>query len=604
MKTAITRLFTYCVIGTSVLLTSCVSEDISPHVEELRSAQTDYLQAQAALEQAKAQTEAAQAALLQTQAQIAQAESDARIAMMAAETTLMEAQVAFEEALMEAKTASEIARLESEVAQAQYEKDLLEAKLAAEKAELEAMIAQAQVNAAQAQLALQEAVDALVGQINETAQGYLGLYQNTMEQANNKLEQITILKSVVAKYEANLDVNGNVLDFDKVTLELEGAISEDLAKIESIQEAIIRLEGLNANADDVREEFAQVINNIEELEKVKDDANLELDRAFNDLAPFDNKYNELINSINNIDNLMGGIAYFEERIAILTPELEEVKDRLDPYQVDLTEVEDQLTSEIEKLQAYLDTAEDAFYNYEYVRLNGTPAEVQDALDTYNAAINAIIDYTGAWYGWNNTQYYVWYPNPNTDFGDAVLAVSDIEDYPTYNNLLNTFNNVNFELVNAQNELMWRESNLEYWQNIQDDILSFVGVASVEEFWSARNEVYVEINEKSTAINKIQDELNVLWDLRWKLYYYLNDPNRPVAQFENQIADFQDQIENLEANIAANQELLVQNTFEAEEMAAMIARTQERIDRLMTEYDALVALANEYLEKFNEILENN
>lgn len=599
------RFFTFCAISTSVMFTSCVSEDISPFVEELRSAQADYLVAQTALEQAKAVTETAQAALLQTQAQMLQAESEAKVARMAAETALMETRAAYEAAIMESRAASEIADLEMAVAQAQYERDLLEAKLAAETAEFEAMMTLAQLNTAQAQLAMQEAIDALAGQINETAKGYLDLYQNSMMQADNKLNQITSLRTIVSRFEANMDPFGNVLDFNRAEAELEAQIAGDLAKVESLEDAIGRLEGLNANVDGVRNELTQVINSIEELEKAKDDANLEADRVWNILAPFNNKRNDLDNSINQIEFLMNTINYNEGVIANLTPELEKVVERLEPYQVDLEEVEGQLTTELIILQGYLDTAQDTWYNLEYVSLNGTPTEIQDADDANEAAKTIVINYTGIYQGiWNDAANYVYYPNSGTEFGDAVLAVSKIEDYATYNNLVWEFNNYTNQLVYAQNQVMWRTSNLEYWQDYQNDILSFVGVDTVDEFWIARGEAYTLLNEKYAVVNKIQDEVNILWDLRWKLYYYLNDPNRPVSQFDNQISDFQNQIAILEDDIEANQDLLIQNAFEAEEMAAMYERTQDRIDRLMTEYNALVDLANEYLEKFNDVLENN
>lgn len=604
MKTRITRLFTLCAIGTSIMFTSCVSEDISPQVEELRSAQADYLQAQAALEEAKAVTEAAQASLLQTQAQIAQAESTADIARKNAELALYEAQTAYQQALMDASMASELARLEAEVAQAQYERDLLEAKLAAEKAELEAMIAQAQVNAAQAQLALQEAIDALTGQINETAQEYLSLYQNTTEQANNKLDQITALEAVVARYEANLDANGNVLDFDQVALELEGAINADLAEIESLKAAIARLEGLNVNADGVREELTQVENRIDELEAAMNEALLDTDRALKEYEYYQKIYDDLNYTISNIDNRRNNITFYQEYIPMLTSELEEVTERLTPYKTDLEDVETQLTAEIAELQTYLDSAEDAFYNYEYVRLNGSPEEIQEAQDAYNAAVTIVSEYTGAWYGWGNAEAYVNWPNSGTEFGDAVLAVSEIEDYPTYNNLLNTFNNINYQLVNAQNQLFLQESSLNWLQSYQNDLLSSVEVATVDEYFTARSEAIAGYNEKWRARNALQSEIDIQYSLRGSLWWYLNDPDRSVAKFENQIAVYQDQITNLEADIEANQTLLAQNAFEADEMAAMIERTQEKIGRLMTEYNALVALANEYLEKFNEILENN
>lgn len=605
----ISRLLALCAIGTSVFFTSCVSEDVSPQVEELRSAQADYLQAQAAFQQAKAATETAQAALLQTQAQVMQAESDARIAMMEAQTRVAEAQAAYEEALMEARQASEIAQLEAEVAEAQYQKDLLEAKLEAEKAEMDARIAQAKVEAAQAQLALQEAVDALAGQINETAKEYLNLYQNTTEQANNKLEQITALREIVTRYEANLDVDGNVLDFDRVAADLQSQISTDLATIDAIEANISRLEALNANAAGVREELNDVQERIDELEASLNDANLEADRAWLDVAPFSENYTELNNTINEIESRQSAIALYENYIPQVESEIEKVEERLAPYKTDLESVQDQLISEMEVLEEYLATVEDTWYSLEYARLNGTPEEIQAANDAYNEALTAVTDYTGTFIGnsAHATDYlnsYIYYPVAGAPFGDAVLEVRDIENYATYQDLVDEWSNLNSLLASTQNSLMLTQNALAYYQEVQNNILASVGVDSVDDYFTTWNAVSEDYYEKRTAANEIQAQIDAQWQLEGYLYWYLNDPNRSVADFDNQINDLENQKASLEADVQYNQDLLAQNAFEAEEMAAMIQRTQDKIESLMTEYDALVALANEYLEKFNEILENN
>ena len=610
MKTKITKLFTYCAIGTSVLLTSCVSEDVSPQVEELRSAQADYLQAQAALEQAKASTEAAQAALLQTQAQIAKAESDAKVAMMEADLAIMQAQAAYQEALTEAKMASEIADLEAAVAEAQYQRDLLEAQLATEKARLQAEMAQAELAAAQARLATQQAVDALSGQINETAQGYLDLYEASMMRASNKTDQINNLKTVVARYEANMDASGNVLNFEQVEAELEAQIAADLAEIEAIEANIARLQGLNANADEAREELNMVENRIDELESALNDANLARDRAYAAFESIDNILSNVQSTVSNIEITQNTIAGYEDYyIPSLNAQIEETMERLEPYQVDLAEVENELSSEVEILQGYLDNAEDAWYALEYASLNGTTEEEQAAQDAYDAAVQEVVDYTGAFYGspsdaGDYINYYLWAANSGFPFGDAVLAVRDIENYPTYQNLTAEWSNLSMQLKNATDSLNYNKWNLSYWESNLQELLSSVGVDTVDAYYAARSEAIMNYNETWYNVVEIESELSVQWDLRWDLYYYLNDPNRSIADFENQISNYQSQIATLKADIEQNEELLAQNAFEAEEMATMIDRTQERIELLMEEYDALAALADEYLEMFYEIVDNN
>lgn len=610
MKTTFTRLFTYCLIGTSVLLTSCVAEDLSPEVEQLRRSQADFMDAKTALEMAKVETQQAETALLQLQAQMEQALMEAKVAKAEAEAAIAQAQADLEAALLEGRVASEIAALEAAMAQLQLDNDLLETQLATEQAKLQTEIAQAELAAAQARLATQQAVDALAGQINETAQGYLDLYETTMMRASNKMDQINNLKTIVARYEANLDASGNVLDFTQVEAQLEAQIAADMAEIEAIQENIARLQGLNSNADDVREELTSVENRIDELNSALNEVNLAMDRAYNAYEPYEEIFSSLQNTVTNIETTENTIFYYEENyLPLLNSEIEQTMERLEPYQVDLAEVEDQLTAEIETLQSHLETAEDAWYAWEYASLNGTPDEEQDAQDEYDAAVQVIIDYTGAFYGPASnagayTNWYVYYPNSGTTFGDAVLAVSEIQDYPTYQNLVSQLNNLNSQLLTATNNLNSNIWNLEYWQNLQQELLASVDAETVDAYYAARSAAIMDYNAEWEARNDIQAQLDTQWDLRWDLYYYLNDPNRAVAYFENQISDYQNQVVSLMADIQDNQELLAQNAFEASEMEAMIARTEAKIDRLMEEYEVLVDLAEEYLDMFYTTIENN
>ncbi|GAA4315340.1 hypothetical protein GCM10023115_27020 [Pontixanthobacter gangjinensis] len=621
----ITKFFTYCAIGTSVLLTSCVSEDISPQVEELRSAQADYLRAQAAFETAQAETQAAQAALLQAQAEIAKAESEAKIAMMTAETALMEAQAAYEEALMEARTASEIAKLEAAVAEAQYQKELLEAELAAEKARLQTEIAQAELAAAQARLATQQAVDALAAQINETAQGYLDLYETNTMRAGNKLDQINNLKTIVSRYEANLDAEGNVLNFGEVEAELQAQIDADLAEIEAIEANISRLQGLNANAEDVREELTQVENRIDELEAALNEGNLAMERIYNIYETFASRASEVGDRISYIENDKELIGLYQTEISKLEENLAEASERIEPYTQDISDIESSLEDEYATLINLTQVAEEEWYDLKYAEFNGTTDDLAQAQEAYDAAKQNIIEYAGDYYGgpvseWSynsdtNTWEFEGYtynariwmydnPIPGTPYGDAVSTLNNFNSNENYRGLLNRISRLTSTLASYNNAVINLNDNINYNQERLEAIFSNLGVSNAEEFWATLNELTSEYYEAWYAVSEIESELGSQWDLRWDLYYYLNDPNRSVADFENQIAAYQDQIAALEAEIEQNQELLVQNAFEASEMEAMIQRTEDRIARLMEEYEALKDLADQYLEMFYEIVDNN
>lgn len=222
-------------IGGSTLLTSCVSEDVSPELEELRQAQVAYLNAKAALEQAKADHEAAQVALLQLQ---------------------------------------------------------IEYKQATSQAEIDAVIAEAKKRAADAELALQEAINNLAEQTNETAQEYLALYQNTTQQANDKASLILDQKTKVAMYESYIDHAGNIIDFEAVAEETEALLAEEEAILAALQAEIERLEGLNENAAAVEQELTEIQNQLDSLLATRADVQLEADLALNDLEPFRVDYQE------------------------------------------------------------------------------------------------------------------------------------------------------------------------------------------------------------------------------------------------------------------------------------------------------------------------
>ena len=433
------------------------------------------------------------------------------------------------------------------------------------------------------------------------------------------------LQDVVARYEANLDADGNVLDFDQVALDLEAAIAADMAEIEALQATIVRLEGLNVNAEGVREELTQVENRIDELNSEINDANLALDRANLAIEPFEIYEAEVNNKLYWIGYNQDRIELYQTVIESLEADLDEANERIEPYVADIADVQTTLEAEYQTLLSLTDATEEAWYELKYAEFNGTADEIAEAQATYDAAKQDIIDYTGDYHGTPQSQWEfnpntntwevvgftynsrIWLysnPVPGTEYGDAIIALNDFASNETYKGLLTRINSLTNSLSFYNNSVINLNNNITTDQIRLSEIYANLEVSSAEEYYTTLNELSMDRAAKEEARNEIQSQLNALWNLRWNLFWYLNDPNRSVAYIENQISNYQSQIATLEANIEANQDLLSQNAFETEEMAAMILRTQEKIDRLMTEYDALVALANEYLEKFNEILENN
>jgi chromosome segregation ATPase len=527
----------------------------------------------------------------------AKAENQAALtARIQAETALLQLQAELQQAILQAQADGMIAEYEAAVARAQ------------------AQVAEAEQRAAEAQVALQEAMDALAAQVNETAQEYLALYQSTMSQANNKLEEIVQLEGQIARFNAYLDENGNVVDFEAAAAELNVDIAEDEAQIAALEATLARLEALTTDAASVEAERMEVQAELDEAFAARAVAELEADLASNTRNAIGQIYSSAQNLYNNITFWEEEVANYTELIAQQEENVTSLENQLAPFEAELEATADNYLPAIDEAEALVEVWAQAKAEFDAVAINNEAGDAvyDDALLALTEAQEAFEAYAGSNYPENpqwlkdqlqmgNINYLLAFADPASEFGEIITQ---------YTNVLN---NSSFQTL--RDRLAFEVNRLGIYENNQNVYLSWID-SSQEQLASLYEEyevadfteleaIYMEAIEdyqiSIMAYNEINAEVNSLLTLRNTLQNYLNSPQ--VNFIKNQIANIESNIEFLENNIEANEAALVNNEISAEEWAATIVRTQEKIDRLMVEYNALLALADEFLEQFNEVMED-
>ena len=554
----ITKTVALLLIGGSTFLSSCVSEDISPEVEELRQAQIGFLQAKAALELAKADHEAAQTALLQLE-------------------------IEYQQAVMQAQIDGAIA-------------------------DIDAQIAAAQQRAAEAELALQKAIDDLANQVNETAQEYLALYQGTMAEANSKLQQIIELEGVIARYNANLDAQGNIIDFERVAVELNEQIAEDSIQIVALESAVERLQGLNTDVSDVEEELAQVENRLDEVMSARATLQMEMDLAINALQPV---YNDLLRANNlmfsEIPSMEATVASLEQAYAEQQEVVESFENQLAPFQAELEAVQQNYLPAQEKAEDLLEVWIQAKAQFEAAAINNQAGDevYDDALAALEDAVAGFEAFAGAGLGnydpqllKDNRFYLEFLTDPSSEFGQAVGQYTNVLNDPNFQRISNRFSSELQQLNNLNWNLFYESNDLNNAQIELANIFEENEVETYNELAGLYNELYAPYNNLRIRVNELNSEANSLFQMRSALLTYLNGTPSAIA---NRIEALQSQIAMLEEDIAQNESALANNEIDEQEWAAAIVRAEERLDRLTTEYNALIALANHYLEQFNDVV---
>lgn len=579
-----TRTIALLLIGGSTLVTSCVSEDISPEVENLRQAQVNYLNSKAAMEQAKADNQTAQTAKIQ------------------AETALIQVQVELKQAIMQAQADAEIAAMAAAVAQA------------------EADVAVAQQSAAAAELALQEALTNLAAQANATAKKYLEMYEGYMEEANGKLVRIITLEQELVRFNAYVDANGNIVDFDGATAEIEAQLAEDEATVVALEATIDRLEALNTDAASVEAELMEVMTEIDALRADLAAANLDVDRFYEEtFEDIRDAYVTAFGSINSISNLEGRIANKEVVIANEQETISSLESQIAPFQTELDATEGEFLPAMEQAETLLEAWIQARATFIAADINNDSGDEQ-----YDAAKKALDDAIAAFEAYAGTGYpsnpqtirdnntLTTYPDPASEFGEIITQYSNVLWDATFRDLQNRLSNAYSNLddllygyynyngsyfIPGLNNLNY---DLVYQQNQLDSLYAEMGVADFAELQTLYGDASATYQAKLEVKNELYAEVSALIDLQITLEMYLN--GNP-SQIENRIESLQVQISFLQADIEDAEAALVNNEINAEEWAANIVRTQEKIDRLTVEYDALVVLANDFLELFNAEMED-
>ncbi|MFO7743966.1 MAG: hypothetical protein R6V36_01120 [Psychroflexus sp.] len=577
----LTRTMALLLIGGSTLFTSCVSEDISPEVENLRQAQVNYLNSKAEVEQAKAENQMALAARIQ------------------AETALIQIQVELQQAILQAQADAEIARMEAAIAQA------------------EADVAAARQRAAEAEVALQEAIDRLASQVNEAAQEYLEMYQSTISQANNKLEEITSLEQDLLRFNAYVDANGNIVDFEGAAAEIEAQISEDKASIAALETTVARLEALNTDADSVEAELMEVMSELDALESELAAANLDFERyRVETYQVTQNAYFNANNYIAYISNLEESIADRETEVAEVQETINSLESQIAPFQAELDATEGEYLLALEEAETLLEAWIQARATFIAANINNNPGdeEYDNARVILDDAIAAFEAYAGTGYPSNpqyirDTNTLTTYAG-NSEFGMIISQYTNVLNNGTFVNLQDRLSNeysyLDFLLTGfngsdfAELGLEDLNANLTFQQNELDSIYAEMGVADFTELETLREGVIETYLAKLEVLNELSAEVSALSSLQSTLEDYLN--GNP-SQIEERIESLQSEIDSLSADVDDAEATLVNNEISAEEWAATIVRTQDRIDRLTVEYDALVELANNFLEQFYAVVED-
>lgn len=570
-------------IGGSTILTSCVSEDVSPEVENLRQAQVNFLNSQTELEQAQAENQRALTAKMA-----------AETALIQVQVELQQLQVQLQQALLKAETAAAIAELEAAVA---------EARASVERAQAQA--AEARAAGARAEVALQEALDKLAGQVNETAQEYLDSYQSTMAEADLKLTQINGLKDDLLRFNAFLNSNGELQDFEGAADAIEALITELEAEKVAKEESIARLEQLNPDAAAIEEELEAVESELETL-------NSNLAVAILDNNASVETYFRINDALFEAENFIGIISNIEENIEnneVTLEELEEtinsLESQISPFQAELDATEGEFLPALEEAEALLETwiqARTAFIAAD-INNDAGDQEYDEAKVILDAAITAFEAYAGTGYP-NNPQVIrdfdllVTFADPASDFGEIITQFTNVLNNPTFADLQNRLSNA----ITNQDSLTQQLNNnnilLDYYQNLLQTIYSDYGVNDISELETLFDEAFIEYLENDRMLFELSTKQSELLGIANNLRAYLNGYPSVI---EDRIDTLKSEITALDDAIQDEQAALANNEISAEEWTATIARTEAKIASLTIEYEALIEFANFYLEQFNEVV---
>lgn len=579
----LTKIIALLLIGGSTVLTSCVSEDVSPEVENLRQAQVNLLNSKAELEQAQAENQRA------ITAKIA-----AETALIQVQVELQQLQVQLQQALLEAETAAAIAELEALVA---------EARAAVERAQAQA--AEARARAAEAEVALQEALDRLAGQINETAQEYLDNYQSAMAEADLKLTQINDLEDDLLRFNAFLNNNGDVEDFEGAAAEIEALIAELEAEKAAKEGTIARLEQLNPDAAAVEEELENAESELEVLNSDRAIAILDFNNSRERFIRLDDALFDAENWTTIISNIEESIESNQQNLEEVEETINSLESQIAPFQAKLDATEADYLPALENAEALLEAWIQARTAFEAADINNDPgdSEYDDALLVLNDAIADFEAYAGTGYPSD--------PQVTRDFYNVTTFVDPASDFgiiiTQYTNVLNnsTFAELQIRLSNAlsnqdsiTNQLVILNLDLGIYEDLLQIIYTDFGVNDITElealFDAARNN-YIETQLVLYELNANRSELIGLVN---NLRSYLNGYPSII---EDEIENLRSEIAVLDEDIKDQQAALANNEISAEEWSATIVRTEAKIASLTIEYEALLELANLYLDQFNEIV---
>ena len=583
-------------LGCMTVLTSCVDDEVSPEVDNLRQAQVNFLDAQAEFERARAANQNAQAALAQADAAVREADADFRAA------------------------------------------------------EAEEKAAEARITAAEAEERFQESILRLSELVNDNAQEILNNYTAAKNDADGIRDNIEIEKADLARYESFIPQGSNaVVDYDKLIAAIEADIAEKEAEKEAKEEAIARLENIDTNAEAVEEEIEEINDSIAPLRSDLAAAELDKDQfeeeTYNPITTLFSNARSFEISIPNLENDVATeedkVATAEENVATAEENVQQAEERVNsiegqiaPFQAEFDTREAAYLTALAKAESLLDAWIQAKAAFEAAAVNNNPGDAayDDAEKARDDAVVDFEDFTGLLQTGNS---YSTDPNvikdnnqleinsladSTSDYGKIIGPFTEIDNDPTFTSLKSDLNtaesglntaetNLQREednLIKAEDALIFDQNRLANAQSNLQEIFTQFEVANLTELKALRDDAIANLTEKDNTRNELDAKITELDNLKGVLEDYLDNGEPSVIETEIQnlkngtpgtpgIDDLDDDIADLEADI-------VDEEINEQELQDLIARTQEKIDNLTLELEAQEALAENYLDDFYAAIE--
>lgn len=546
------------IIAGAMSLTSCVDNEISPEVQQLREAQVSYLNAKAALLAAQTQYQAAMTAHQQAMTEIAKnnAEADLSIKMANFAIELRNSQMVLEAA--EAAHAQALVELQREIAEAN----------------------------------------------NAKAIEYLGIYTDAMQEVFGLSADKIVLETEIAEAKALLASASS--PWEQVKRTLERNLAKANAELAAEEAALVKLEEVAADPTSATEEAAALRIEIAELEnaiaalyveetKLSQAYSAAWDKfwdAYDVVEEYERLEEEVSNLESNIEFYTTQIASYEQSLKFENDELTTLKKILADFEAALAPYEKAYKDAVATTKAaenVLTAAEAKVKEAQNDYNNDPTAENLKALEDAQAARDkAAADLDKARTAENEA--FNEYVGPRNSRDEAK---NDVEDQQR------VVDNVTQNLANAkETRAYWTE----YKTNLEAQMAAIQ--ADYDDAVANKTAYYGAALAASDAYNAVWDKINAAeskisnnWWLVSTLENYIDNINGAIESKMAEIEDTKSDIYSIEESIAANKIDKVKMEAEIATMEAELAQLEEAIASVQ-------AIADQYKALMDTILSGN